>query len=121
MRSVNECMGGWIARVIWRRKKRVDGWIEHERAYGPVGVLRIPPGDHGVVAGDAEERVGASRPRRIGVEPVFEQLLTEDVMPDFDGVSLPEESRPRGVEARAGSRDGTREVLDLGQIFGHLR
>src|SRR5262245_24895114 len=114
-------MGRWIARVIWRRKKRVDCWIEHEWAYGPVGVLRIPAGDHGVVAGDAEERVGSSRPRRIGVEPVFEQLLTEDVMPDFDGVSLPVESRPRSVEACGGSRDGAREVSDFGQLFAHLR
>src|SRR5262249_61808636 len=102
-------------------KERFAGWSEHERAYSRVGVLRIPAGAQGVVAGDAEERVSASRPRRIGVEPVFEQLLTEDVMPDFDGVSLPVESRPCGVEARAGSRDGAREVLDLGQIFGHLR
>src|SRR5579864_4590999 len=75
-------MGRRIARVIWCREDGLQCWIQLEWSDCPIGVFRIPTGDARVVPGNAFERIGARRARRVRVETIFEDLLVRLFVPE---------------------------------------
>src|SRR5262245_34222013 len=74
-------MSGWIAWMVRRGEDRFDLRVKLNRAYGPVRVLCLPAGNRSIIERDKRQRESPSSTRRIVVEPIFQRLLGELLVP----------------------------------------
>src|SRR5215467_9539951 len=74
-------MGGWRARMVRRCEDRLDLRVKLNRAYSPVRVLCLPAGNGSIIERDKRQCESPSSTRRIVVDPIFQRLLSELLVP----------------------------------------
>src|SRR6266849_2729236 len=112
-------MSRGIAGVIRSREQGRNRGIQLDWANGPIGILAVPAGNHGVVSGDALDCVSASCSRRIVFQAILKYLLVQEIAPERECLTLPEKTFAFCVKRRTRSRGRTQSGKDAGKALDY--
>src|SRR5712691_7314317 len=101
-------MSRGIAGVIRSREQGLNRGIQLDWANGPIGILAVPAGNHGVVSGDALDCVSASCPGRIVLQAILKYLFVQEIAQERNCPTLPEKTFALCVKWRTLNRCRTR-------------
>src|SRR5712692_7467592 len=93
-------MSRGITGVIRSREQGLSRGIQLPWANGPISILAVPAGNHGVVPGDALDCVCASCSGRIVFQTILKYLLVQKIAPERDCLTLPEKTSALSIKWR---------------------